>query len=67
MRSLGRVVSTWGSVNAWSFPENFYDGHSHTIEAVVSHLINQTLGGPLVRALRARAGILLLINQLNLP
>jgi len=27
------------------------------------YLINQTPGGPLVRALRARAGILLLINQ----
>ena len=27
------------------------------------YLMNQTLGGPLVRALRARAGILLLINQ----
>ena len=27
------------------------------------YFINQTLGRPLVRALRARAGILLLINQ----
>ena len=32
-----------------------------------SYLVNQTLGGLLVRALRAWAGILLLINQLNLP
>ena len=28
-----------------------------------AYLMNQTLSGPLVRALRARAGILLLINQ----
>ena len=33
----------------------------------VFYLINQTLGGRLVRALRARAGILLLINQPNFP
>ena len=33
----------------------------------VGYLINQTLGGALVRALRARAGILLLINQRNSP
>ena len=31
------------------------------------YAINLTLRGPLVRALRARAGILLLINQRNLP
>jgi hypothetical protein len=29
----------------------------------IPYLMNQTLGGLLVRALRARAGILLLINQ----
>ena len=31
------------------------------------YLINQTLGGPLVRALRARAGILLHITTNSLP
>ena len=31
------------------------------------YLINQTLGGPFVRVLRVRAGILLLITQRILP
>ena len=39
----------------------------NTSAPVSIYLINQTLGGPLVRALRARAGILLLINQRILP
>ena len=44
--------------------------HDVSLEAWFSisvYLINQTLGGRLVRALRARACILLLINQPNFP
>ena len=41
--------------------------HVHkTVQTDSGYLVNQTLGGSLVRALRARAGILL-IYQLNLP
>ena len=44
-------------------PSRQHPVSQHSTGSRLHYLINQTLGGRLVRALRARAGILLLINQ----